>query len=156
MGRAHTRTRRRNGDAMTWKERWTVFKHNRRKPGYLELIIYGVLLNLLGIGLLFLKSVLDKNVIEATIQRRFEEIGLVTNDTKIDNEPLFEANSLVTVLITIMGRMANVVGTMKMYKGLGKFFSDRKRKKFRKATERVQNGETEVEFTELFTECCMF
>nr|CDJ84595.1 Protein F20D12.7 [Haemonchus contortus] len=114
MGRAHTRTRRRNGDAMTWKERWTVFKHNRRKP------------------------------------------GLVTNDTKIDNEPLFEANSLVTVLITIMGRMANVVGTMKMYKGLGKFFSDRKRKKFRKATERVQNGETEVEFTELFTECCMF
>ncbi|ETN73359.1 hypothetical protein NECAME_18391 [Necator americanus] len=52
--------------------------------------------------------------------------------------------------------MANVVGTMKMYKGLGKFFSERKRKKFRKATERVQNGDTEAEITELFADCCQF
>ncbi|KAK5971328.1 hypothetical protein GCK32_000715 [Trichostrongylus colubriformis] len=156
MGRAQTRMRRRKGDNMTWKERWAVFKHNRRKPGYVELIIYGLILNFFGVGLLLLKAMLDKNVIEATIQKRFEEIGLITNSTKGDEAPLFEANSLTMVLISVLGRMANVVGTMKMYKGLGKFFSERKRKKFRTATERVQNGETEVEFTELFSECCQF
>ncbi|VDO83715.1 unnamed protein product [Heligmosomoides polygyrus] len=80
--------------------------------------------------------------------------GLKRNTTAGQSEPIFEANSFIMVLITVAGRMANVVGTMKMYKGLGKFFSDRKRKKFRKATERVQSGETEVEFTELFSECC--
>ncbi|PIO76327.1 hypothetical protein TELCIR_01614, partial [Teladorsagia circumcincta] len=74
MSRAQTRMRRRKGDTMTWKERWTVFKHNRRKP------------------------------------------GLITNSTKGDDEPLFEANSLTMVLIAVLGRMANVVGTMKMYK----------------------------------------
>ncbi|KJH52719.1 hypothetical protein DICVIV_01063 [Dictyocaulus viviparus] len=58
------------------------------------------------------------------------------------------------VIVTVAGRMANVVGTMKMYKGLGKYISERKRQRFRKATERVQNGETEIEFTELFSECC--
>ncbi|WKY06875.1 hypothetical protein Q1695_006785 [Nippostrongylus brasiliensis] len=153
MGRTQTRMRRRH-DAVTWKERWSVFKANRRKPGYLELIIYGLILNILGMGLLLLKAILDKDVIEATIQKRFEEVGIVRNNTGEEKETFFEANSMIMVLITVLGRMANVIGTMKMYKGLGKFFSDRKRRKFRKATERVQNGETEVEFTELFSECC--
>ncbi|WKY06876.1 hypothetical protein Q1695_006785 [Nippostrongylus brasiliensis] len=167
---------RRRHDAVTWKERWSVFKANRRKPGYLELIIYGLILNILGMGLLLLKAILDKDVIEATIQKRciltwthrrsHNEAGrsgvcsthivdrIVRNNTGEEKETFFEANSMIMVLITVLGRMANVIGTMKMYKGLGKFFSDRKRRKFRKATERVQNGETEVEFTELFSECC--
>ncbi|KIH46647.1 hypothetical protein ANCDUO_23299, partial [Ancylostoma duodenale] len=79
-----------------------------------------------------------------------------SNDTNREEESVFEPNSYLIVLITMMGRIANVVGTMKMYKGLGKFFSERKRKKFRRATERVQNGDTEVEITEIFADCCQF
>uniref|UniRef100_A0A1I7W7W0 HCO3_cotransp domain-containing protein n=1 Tax=Heterorhabditis bacteriophora TaxID=37862 RepID=A0A1I7W7W0_HETBA len=154
MSRSRTRIRRGQYAGMSWKEKWTIFKHNRRKPGCWELFIYGLLLNIVGAGLLLLKAQLDRDVIEATIQKRFEEAGIHINGTDTDSSPLVEPNSILMVLITMFGRMANVVGTMKMYKGLGKFFSERKRKKFRQATERVQNGETEAEFTELLAECC--
>ncbi|VDM72790.1 unnamed protein product [Strongylus vulgaris] len=82
------------------------------------------------------------------------DLGISPIKTEEEKELQIEASPLLIVLITMCGRMANVVGTMKLYKGLGKFFSDRKRKKFRKATERVQNGETEVEITEIFADCC--
>ncbi|RCN51773.1 hypothetical protein ANCCAN_02133 [Ancylostoma caninum] len=121
-----------------------------------ELITYGLVLNIIGAGLLILKAHFDKNVIEATIQKKFDEYGFKSNDTSGEEESIFEPNSYLIVLITMLGRIANVVGTMKMYKGLGKFFSERKRKKFRRATERVQNGDTEVEITELFADCCQF
>ncbi|KAL6738544.1 hypothetical protein Aduo_012084 [Ancylostoma duodenale] len=124
--------------------------------GCYELITYGLVLNIIGAGLLILKAHFDKNVIEATIQKKFEEYGFKSNDTNREEESVFEPNSYLIVLITMMGRIANVVGTMKMYKGLGKFFSERKRKKFRRATERVQNGDTEVEITEIFADCCQF
>ncbi|KAK6746863.1 hypothetical protein RB195_000233 [Necator americanus] len=156
MRHPQTRIRGRAVGHVSWKEKWEVFKHNRRKPGYCELIIYGIVLNIAGAGLLLLKAHFDKSIIEATIQEKFEEYGLKSNKTKEEEEPIFEPNSFLIVLVTILGRMANVVGTMKMYKGLGKFFSERKRKKFRKATERVQNGDTEAEITELFADCCQF
>ncbi|EPB68910.1 hypothetical protein ANCCEY_12005 [Ancylostoma ceylanicum] len=128
----------------------------QNRLGCYELITYGLVLNVIGAGLLILKAHFDKNVIEATIQKKFDEYGIKSNDTNGEEESLFEPNSYLIVLVTMLGRIANVVGTMKMYKGLGKFFSERKRKKFRRATERVQNGDTEVEITELFADCCQF
>lgn len=43
--------------------------------GYIELMVYGIVLNMIGIGLLMLKAILDKNVVEAMIEKRFEEAG---------------------------------------------------------------------------------
>ncbi|CAJ0602216.1 unnamed protein product, partial [Cylicocyclus nassatus] len=124
--------------------------------GCWELIAYGILLNIIGAGCLLLKAIIDKGNTEALIHQKLESHGTGIKPTEEDKQkgPHVEISSVLVVIITMAGRMANVVGTMKLYKGLGKFFSDRKRKKFRKATERVQNGETEVEITELFADCC--
>ncbi|CAD6196788.1 unnamed protein product [Caenorhabditis auriculariae] len=154
---ARNRIRYRRSDQITWREKWTVFKHNRRKPGWVELVLYGLFLNIFGAALLFMKAQMDKDVIEAAIEKRFLEAGIDMNRTEgASYEPFIEPSSAIMVLITMLGRMANVVGTMKMYKGLGKFLSDRKRKKFRTTTERIQNGEAEAECTELFADCCQF
>ncbi|PAV67431.1 hypothetical protein WR25_19479 [Diploscapter pachys] len=94
-------------------------------------------------------------MIEAAVDKRFQEAGIKFNQTNgEEREPLDEPSALLMVLITMAGRISNVVGTMKMYKGLGKFFSDRKRKKFRSTTERIQNGETEGECIEIVADCC--
>ncbi|CAB3410102.1 unnamed protein product [Caenorhabditis bovis] len=153
MPRNRYRTRRRG--ETTWKERFTVWKHNRRKPGWLELVIYGVLLNVVGAALLLIKAQLDKDVVKAAVDQKFRDAGIKINSTITEeHEDTPEPSSVLMVLITMGGRMANVIGTMKLYKGLGKYLSDRKRKKFQSTTEKFQNGEGETECTELLADCC--
>ncbi|CAI5449873.1 unnamed protein product [Caenorhabditis angaria] len=148
---------RRGNNAMTWKEKWTIFKHNRRKASWHELVAYGVLLNIVGAVLLLMKAQLDKDVIKAAVDQKFREAGIRPNSTIVgeDGEDQIESepSAVLMVFITMGGRMANVVGTMKLYKGLGKYLSDRKRKKFQSTTEKIQNGEAETECTELLADC---
>ncbi|CAI2351206.1 unnamed protein product [Caenorhabditis sp. 36 PRJEB53466] len=122
-----------------------------------ELIAYGIILNVLGAALLLIKAQLDKDVIKAAVEQKFRDAGIRVNSTdgsEGEDEILAEPSAVLMVMITMGGRMANVVGTMKLYKGLGKYLSDRKRKKFQTTTERIQNGEAETECTELLADCC--
>uniref|UniRef100_A0A1I7TXJ4 Ion_trans_2 domain-containing protein n=1 Tax=Caenorhabditis tropicalis TaxID=1561998 RepID=A0A1I7TXJ4_9PELO len=146
----------RRGQDQTWREKWTIFKHNRRKASWHELIAYGIILNVFGAALLLIKAQLDKDVIKAAVEQKFRDAGIRVNSTDgtPDDEEITEPSSVLLVMITMGGRMANVVGTMKLYKGLGKYLSDRKRKKFQSTTERIQNGEAETECTELLADCC--
>lgn len=45
--------------------------------GWVELLIYGVLLNVGGACLLLIKAQLDKDVVEATVVKKFIEAGTV-------------------------------------------------------------------------------
>ncbi|CAP35238.2 Protein CBR-EXC-9 [Caenorhabditis briggsae] len=124
--------------------------------GWHELIAYGIILNVFGAALLLIKAQLDKDVIKAAVDQKFRDAGIRVNSTDgtDEEEEITEPSAVLLVMITMGGRMANVVGTMKLYKGLGKYLSDRKRKKFQSTTERIQNGEAETECTELLADCC--
>uniref|UniRef100_A0A8R1HPV3 Uncharacterized protein n=2 Tax=Caenorhabditis japonica TaxID=281687 RepID=A0A8R1HPV3_CAEJA len=123
-----------------------------------ELIAYGIILNLFGAALLLMKAQLDKDVIKSAVEQKFRDAGIKVNSSggsdDDDDDIVAEPSAVLMVFITMGGRMANVVGTMKLYKGLGKYLSDRKRKKFQSTTERIQNGEAETECTELLADCC--
>lgn len=88
-----------------------------------------------------------------------------------------EPSSIILVLVTMAGRMANVVGIIKLFKvkhfifkkshfflsfyssfvqGLEIFMSERRKKKLRETAEKLHGGETDTDWTELFSECCAF
>lgn len=90
--------------------------------GWHELIAYGVILNVLGAALLLIKAQLDKDVIKAAVEQKFREAGIRFNSTDggdREDEIMAEPSAILMVFITMGGRMANVVGTMKLYKVSG-------------------------------------
>ena len=43
--------------------------------GWVELLAYGIFLNIIGAALLLIKGQLDKDMIEAAVDKRFQEAG---------------------------------------------------------------------------------
>lgn len=61
---------------------------------------------------------MDKDVIKAAVDQKFRDAGIKVNSTdgSDEEEEITEPSSVLLVMITMGGRMANVVGTMKLYK----------------------------------------
>ncbi|CEF59270.1 Hypothetical protein SRAE_X000102100 [Strongyloides ratti] len=123
-------------------------------------IIFGIVLNVFGCVLNYLRTEIEETMIQDTIDKKFIEYGMLSamNETiakelkvKIFTTP----PCILRVLLTTFGRMFNVIGTMKVFKGFSQFLSEKKRLKLRLTTEKfIEDGEGQAEFSEFFNECC--
>ncbi|GMS95414.1 hypothetical protein PENTCL1PPCAC_17589, partial [Pristionchus entomophagus] len=121
----------------------------KKKPNSILYIVAGIALNLIGAGLLYYKAQMDKDVIRTEIDKKLSEYGVGMNGTDpltMDEIEEAEPSSIILVLVTMIGRMANVVGTIKLFKGLEIFMSERRKKKMRETAERLQGGETDTDW----------
>uniref|UniRef100_A0A0K0ETM6 Ion_trans_2 domain-containing protein n=1 Tax=Strongyloides stercoralis TaxID=6248 RepID=A0A0K0ETM6_STRER len=125
-------------------------------------ILLGFFLNVLGCVLNYLRTEIEETMIQNTIDKKFIEYGMlnVMNNTyaEILKEKVFiTPPCIIRVLLTTFGRMFNVIGTMKIFKGFSQFLSEKKRLKLRLTTEKfIEDGEGQAEFSEFFNECCTF
>ncbi|GMT23320.1 hypothetical protein PFISCL1PPCAC_14617, partial [Pristionchus fissidentatus] len=131
----------------------------KKKPNCILYILAGIALNFFGFGLLYYKAQMDKDVIRNEVDKKLSEYGMGINGSaplSIEEIEETEPSSIILVVVTMAGRMANVIGTIKLFKGLEIFLSERKKKKLRETAERLQGGETDTDWSELFGECCAF
>ncbi|GMR47691.1 hypothetical protein PMAYCL1PPCAC_17886 [Pristionchus mayeri] len=131
----------------------------KKKPNCILYLVAGLTLNLIGAGLLYYKAQMDKDVIRNEIDKKLAQYGVGKNGTdpmSMEEIEEGEPSSIILVVVTMAGRMTIVVGTIKIFKGLEIFISDRRKKKLRETAEKLQSGETDTEWTELFSECCAF
>uniref|UniRef100_A0A7E4V6I2 DUF4235 domain-containing protein n=1 Tax=Panagrellus redivivus TaxID=6233 RepID=A0A7E4V6I2_PANRE len=123
--------------------------------------IAGLLLNIAGSTIGWLKAEIDHEMIKVEIRNTLKEYGIARNNTKSEetrsnetatddksDEP--EENerrlpSIILVLMTTFGRMFNVVGTIKMFQAASAFISLQRRKNLRSTTERLSQGEGDSE-----------
>uniref|UniRef100_A0A0N5C9Y6 Tnp_DDE_dom domain-containing protein n=1 Tax=Strongyloides papillosus TaxID=174720 RepID=A0A0N5C9Y6_STREA len=123
-------------------------------------IILGFILNIIGCLLNYLRTEIEEAMIHNTIDKKFIEYGMlgILNETAAEKLKVkeFETPScILRVMLTTFGRMANIIGTMKIFKGFTQFLSEKRRLKLRLTTEKfIEDGEGQAEFSEFFNECC--
>ncbi|CAJ0931101.1 unnamed protein product, partial [Mesorhabditis belari] len=143
------------------------FRRNKGRSSAYAMIMYGVILNVIGTGLGLIKASLDRDVIQSQIEQNFAAAGIKLNKTSEDgvtpNNDGGDGGTVIVdagpspvllVFVTMFGRMCNVVGTIKIFKGIERLISNRRKKKLKETTERLKNGETQAEATEMLADCC--
>uniref|UniRef100_A0A0N4ZB33 Ion_trans_2 domain-containing protein n=1 Tax=Parastrongyloides trichosuri TaxID=131310 RepID=A0A0N4ZB33_PARTI len=123
-------------------------------------ILLGIFLNIIGCLLNYLRTEIDESMIQDTIDKKFIEYGMLDSMNKsialkLRTKEFHTPSCIVRVMLTTVGRMCNVIGTMKIFKGFSEFLSEKKRLRLRLTTEKlIEHGEGEADFSEIFNECC--
>uniref|UniRef100_A0AC35U750 ABC transmembrane type-1 domain-containing protein n=1 Tax=Rhabditophanes sp. KR3021 TaxID=114890 RepID=A0AC35U750_9BILA len=123
-------------------------------------ILTGVILNVFGSFLGYLRAEIDEKVVEAAIDKKFIYYGMVKlmNETlakQLLEKDFYVPSSIVRVLLTTAGRMMNVIGTMKIFRGFSSYLSEKKRLRLRVTAERfMDEGEGHGEWSDALAECC--
>ncbi|VDK46635.1 unnamed protein product [Anisakis simplex] len=63
-------------------------------------------------------------------------------------------SSILMTLGTMLGRLCNVVGTVKMYKSVAKFVARHRRAQLRQTAEKLGGAEADADWNEALIECC--
>uniref|UniRef100_A0AC34QTE1 Uncharacterized protein n=1 Tax=Panagrolaimus sp. JU765 TaxID=591449 RepID=A0AC34QTE1_9BILA len=139
-------------------------KEKRQQRRNALMFIIGLVLNIAGSGIGWVKCEIERELVEYTIEKKLEEHGLILNQTmkdlkaenateNSDSKP-FKMPSIIVVFLTTSGRILNVVGTIKMFQACAAYISLRRRKNLRTTTERISSSEGESEWSDAIAECC--
>ncbi|KAE9556381.1 hypothetical protein FO519_000421 [Halicephalobus sp. NKZ332] len=142
-------------------------KERRQKRRNAISFVIGLVLNIVGSGIGYLKCEIDRELVDMAIDKKLEGYGLIPNNTNSENleaknstesapKKSMKVPSIVLVLMTTFGRIFNVIGTIKMFQACASFISLRRRKNLRTTTERMSAGEGENEWGDAVAECFTF
>ncbi|KHN74818.1 hypothetical protein Tcan_14164 [Toxocara canis] len=124
--------------------------------GFVFEFLFGLVLNICGCALGIWRAEMDHGAIQAEVDQRLLNHGLISatknrNGTKVEPE---QPSSILMTLGTMIGRMFNVVGTVKMYKSVAKFVARKRREQLRQTAERLGGAEADADWSEALIECC--
>ncbi|KAK0408931.1 hypothetical protein QR680_004246 [Steinernema hermaphroditum] len=140
-------------------------KLKEKRKRWLPTLLMGLVLNIIGSVMGYLRAEIDENIVESIVDSRLREYGIVNGTRNITGafgveidlgEEPYQPSAIVLVMLTTFGRMFNVIGTIKMYRAMTMFLSERKRQRIRATTERFGAAGTEGdgEWNDAFVECC--